>query len=205
MSLIEPELLGWLAAGLIGLTSLALLTSQDWRWTLTALALQTLGVFVLVSFNWPLSLAAVKLVAGWMAAAVLGVTLAGDAGGARRALRPRKLTSLSGQIFRLLAAAVIALTVASVAPALADWAPGVTLAQSYAILGLMGFGALLLGLTAQPLYAVIGLLTILSGFEILYAVSESSTLVAGMLAGVNLGLALVGAYLLTLGVVEAEA
>jgi hypothetical protein len=53
-----------------------------------------------------------------------------------------------------------------------------------------------LGLTAQPLRVVLGLLTVLSGFEILYAAVESATLVAGLLAAVNLGLALVGAYLL---------
>jgi hypothetical protein len=43
---------------------------------------------------------------------------------------------------------------------------------------------------------IVGLLTVLSGFEIIYAAIESSVLVTGLLAGVNLGLALVGAYLL---------
>jgi hypothetical protein len=43
---------------------------------------------------------------------------------------------------------------------------------------------------------VLGLLTVLSGFEILYAAVETATLVAGLLAAINLGLALVGAYLL---------
>ena len=42
---------------------------------------------------------------------------------------------------------------------------------------------------------MIGLLTFLSGFEILYAALENSVLVAGLLAAINLGLALVGAYL----------
>jgi hypothetical protein len=62
---------------------------------------------------------------------------------------------------------------------------------------LIGIGLLHLGLTAQPLRVVLGLLTVLSGFEILYAAVETATLVAGLLAGVNLGLALVGSYLLT--------
>jgi hypothetical protein len=53
-----------------------------------------------------------------------------------------------------------------------------------------------LSLTSDPLRVIIGLLTSLSGFEIIYAAVETSTLVTGLLAGVNLGLALVGAYLL---------
>jgi len=63
-------------------------------------------------------------------------------------------------------------------------------------------GLLQLGLTALPLRITIGLLTVLSGFEILYAVVETSTLVSGLLAGVSLGLALVGAYLLTIPTME---
>jgi hypothetical protein len=52
-------------------------------------------------------------------------------------------------------------------------------------------------MTAQPFRVILGLLTVLSGFEALYAALESSILVAAMLSVVNLGLALVGAYLLT--------
>jgi len=44
---------------------------------------------------------------------------------------------------------------------------------------------------------VTSLLIAISGFEILYAVVENSTLVAGLLAIVSIGVALVGAYLLS--------
>jgi hypothetical protein len=50
----------------------------------------------------------------------------------------------------------------------------------------------------------LGLLTVLSGFEILYSAVEVSALVTGLLAGVNLGLALVGAYLLLAPTLEEE-
>jgi hypothetical protein len=69
---------------------------------------------------------------------------------------------------------------------------------------LIGIGLLQLSLTSHPLRVVIGLLTVLSGFEILYATMESSVLVTGLLAGVNLGLALVGAYLLVAPAMEAS-
>ena len=52
-------------------------------------------------------------------------------------------------------------------------------------------------MTNDPLRMVIGLLTFLAGFEVLYAALEVSVLVAGLLAAINLGLAMAGAYLLT--------
>jgi len=68
---------------------------------------------------------------------------------------------------------------------------------------LIGIGLLQLSLSSHLLRVIIGLLTILSGFEIIYAAVETSALVTGLLAGVNLGLALVGAYLLIAPTMEA--
>ena len=75
--------------------------------------------------------------------------------------------------------------------------PGIGLPVITGSLVLMGLGMLHLGMTIQPFRVILGLLTVLSGFEALYAALESSILVAAMLSTVNLGLALVGAYLLT--------
>jgi hypothetical protein len=47
-------------------------------------------------------------------------------------------------------------------------------------------------------------LTYLSGFEVLYATVESSILVTGILVVVNLGIALVGGYLLVAPLLEVE-
>ena len=44
---------------------------------------------------------------------------------------------------------------------------------------------------------ILSLLMLLSGFEILYSVVEYSTLVAGLLAVVNVGIAMAGAYLMS--------
>ena len=60
---------------------------------------------------------------------------------------------------------------------------------------LVEVGLVMLGLNARPLRVVLALLVLFSGFEILYAMVERSTLVAGLLALVNLVLALIGAYL----------
>jgi len=68
---------------------------------------------------------------------------------------------------------------------------------TWASLLLMGIGLLQLGITIQPLRVIIALLTLISGFEIMYAFVESSALVAAMLVLINLGLSLVGTYLLS--------
>jgi hypothetical protein len=65
-------------------------------------------------------------------------------------------------------------------------------------------GLLHLGVSNHILRVTLGLMTILSGFEILYATVEGSILVAAMLAIINLGLALVGSYLLIASNAEEE-
>jgi hypothetical protein len=50
----------------------------------------------------------------------------------------------------------------------------------------------------DPMKIIIGLLTILAGFEILYAFLEASILVTGLLALVNLGIAFIGSIILTI-------
>ena len=61
------------AVVLVVITSVILLISQDWRMSISALAVQYVGVFVLVALDWPLEMAVSKLIAGWIAGAVLGM------------------------------------------------------------------------------------------------------------------------------------
>jgi len=68
--------------------------------------------------------------------------------------------------------------------------------QAWAGLILVGLGFLKLGFYDQVLSVILGLLTVLSGFEIVYASIEASPIVAGLLALVTLGLAFAGAYML---------
>lgn len=171
-------------------SSATLIISQNWRWSLIALAVQYVGVFWLVALIWPVGLAAVKLVVGWMAGAVLGAARP-DA-----YLLDDQFASFSGRVYRFVAAALILLLMVSVAPMLQWWFPA-DLVVLQGSLVLIGMGLLQLGMTTQPLRVILGLLTTFAGFEILYAAIESSVLVAGLLGLINLSLALVGAYLLT--------
>jgi hypothetical protein len=102
----------------------------------------------------------------------------------------------TGLAFRLLAAALVLVVVFATAPALPAWAAPIGVTQAWGALLLIGMGLLNVGLSSRILAPFLGLLTVISGFEILYSAVEASTLVAGLLAIVNLGIALVGAYLL---------
>ena len=59
---------------------------------------------------------------------------------------------------------------------------------------LIGLSLMQLGTTQDPFLTIVGLLSLLSGFEVIYAGLELSTLLTGLLAIVNLGLSLVGVY-----------
>jgi hypothetical protein len=155
------------------------------------LAVQYLGMFVLTLQHWPLGMASVKVVAGWMSAAILGMTRSGLSDESEE-----EETLPGGRLFRLFAAGIVLLIVAVVTPGvdaiMADAGAPIT----YGSLLLIGMGLLHLGITGRILRVTLGLMTVLSGFEILYSAVEGSVLVAALLAVINLGLALVGGYLL---------
>jgi len=184
--------IAWIAVIIIIITSAGLLIVRDWRWSIILLAVQYFGMFVLILQHWPVGMASVKLVAGWMSAAILGMTRSGlptdefdD-----ESIWPR------GRLFRLFMAGMVVMIVAAVTPGVDTVMADAGYAVTAASLILIGMGLLHLGITSYILHVVIGLMTVLSGFEIIYAAVEGSVLVAGLLAVINLGLALVGAYLL---------
>jgi hypothetical protein len=193
---IDLGFLAYPAVVWISITSLMVLISRSWRFTIIPLALQYLGVFVLVTLPWPFEMAVAKLVAGWMASAVLGIAASESTLDSPDSRSDAERSWPSGWLFRTLAASLVWLTVFSLAPKTVSWIPGVGLAQAWGGLLLIGMGLLNLGLTAQPLRVITGLLTALSGFEILYAAVVTSALLAGLLAASQMGLAIVGAYLI---------
>ena len=60
---------------LLGITSTCLLVVRNWRVLPILLGIQYVGVFVLVGTSWPIEMAVVKLVVGWLSAAMLGLEL----------------------------------------------------------------------------------------------------------------------------------
>jgi hypothetical protein len=183
----------WIAVVIILGTAVGLLIVADWRWGIILLAVQYLCMFILTLQHWPLGMASVKLVAGWMSAAILGMTRSNFSS------QPFEETGIwpRGRLFRLFAAAMVLLIVTTITPSVDTIMADAGFAVTSGALLLIGMGLLQLGITSQILRVVIGLMTVLSGFEILYSAVEGSILVAALLAVINLGLALVGAYLMT--------
>ena len=182
----------WIAVVVILVTSVGLLLVRDWRLSIILLAVQYLGMFILVLQHFPLGMASVKVVAGWMAAAILGMTRSGLSaqGFDEESIWPR------GRLFRLFAAAVVGLIVSAITPGVSTIMADAGFAVTSGSLLLIGMGLLHLGITVSILRVTIGLMTVLSGFEIIYSAVEGSILVAALLAIINLGLALAGSYLL---------
>jgi len=176
-------------------TTILVSVSRPWRYTILALVAQYLSVAWLVAMVWPIGLALVKLVVGWMSSAILGATQTDkkeeEKGG----------FVVQGFLFHLFAIGVVWLVVFSVTPFVVNWfsAPVHLLWGS---LLLIGVGLLQMGISGEPFRIFVGLLTALAGFEVLYASVESSVLVAGLLAIVNLGLALAGSYLMVVNTLE---
>lgn len=182
----------WVVVGFLAITSVGMMLVRDWRWLIISLSVQYIGVFLLTLQHWPVGMTAVKVIAGWMSAAVLGMTHSNfiEESESTDRIFPQ------GRLFRFIAAIMVGLIVVSGAPLvdtiLAD--AGLTVAAGGLLL--IGMGLLHLGVTDRILQVTIGLMTVLAGFEILYAAVESSILVAALLAIINLGLALTGSYLM---------
>lgn len=183
--------LDWIALALVLTASTVIFVTRNWRWSLLSLAMQYAAVFWFVQAHWGLALAAVKVVTGWMICAALGL--------AHRGQRQPSVEETSwpqGRLFRLAATGIAVIITFAATSGLRPWL-GLSVPVAWGALLLVGMGLLILGISAEPFRVVLGLLTVLSGFEVIYAAVENSILVAGLLAAINLGLALVGAHFLS--------
>lgn len=190
------DIISWVAVALILATATTILISQDWRISLAALALQYLAAFWLVTRHLPLAMGSVKLIAGWMVVATLGMTRL-------------SLSTLDNQMedtfwfrgrwFRIILMGIVGIIAAGSSLQIEAVIPGLGLPVIAGSMILIGAGVVHLGVTSDLLRVTLGLLTLLAGFEILYAALESAILVTGLLAVVNLGLGILGSYLLIAG------
>ena len=190
------EIVSWGAVGLILATSTVMLIIHDWRINLGALALQYIAAFWLVTRHLHFVMGSTKLITGWMVVAALGMT--------RLSLSSEEEDNeesslLRGRWFRMILMCIVALVTAGVTARIEVVIPGLGLPVIAGGILLIGAGVVHLGVTSEILRVIIGLLTLLTGFEILYAAVESSILVAGLLSVISLGLGLAGSYLLLAG------
>ena len=185
------QVLSWGAVGLIAFAATGVLLARDWRWNLGLMAAQYLAAAILTTAHWPLGMAAALLVAGWMSVATLGMALT--------ALPSRILSTESlwpqARAFRLFMAGMVYVLAAGLTPRIDEFVAGIGSPVIAGSILLVGIGFLLLGTSAQVAPIILGLFSVVMGFEVFYSAVEGSILVAGMLSAVNLGLGLTGAYL----------
>jgi len=170
--------------------SLILFLNLSWRWNIIALSIQYVGVFWLVLTLWPTGLAAVKLVSGLMSGAIIGSSASEEI------INGKTIQfSSKGEIrFKAVLWFVTLLMVFAIIPKITVWLP----IFGYVLLGsllLIGIGLLQLSIANETYRIIFGLLTVLSGFEIIYAGLESSVLVAGVLSIITLGISFIGVFI----------
>lgn len=191
-------------------------------WAVVGAAFTGVLLVVLDDRRWlTLALLAQYLAAGWLVADVLGMGVAGAQilGGLLVAVivwltwvnldRARQtIPSANGLMALRTFRWVVVLLVLFAAWGLGrrDWMglPGLTSTGTLGATFLMLLGLLQASLYRAPMRAVLGILTLLSGFGIAYAAVESSLAVIALLIVVHLGLALAGSYLAILQTDAAE-
>lgn len=204
--------------GLVVTASLIVIIS-DWRFSLGALSVQYVLVGLLLTRLIQPQVAVIKVLIGALVCVVLYLTARlvsesseappseredAEDGRSRRPASPtsnlqlptsktRGETSLPDFAFRLLAALLIGLAVYSLSKRYP--LPVVPLDIGFACYWLASLGLLVLMLTEEPLKAGMGLLTLITGFELFYSVLERSLSVVGFLGIANFLIALVIAYL----------
>ncbi len=206
MSELLPRLATPALIGLI-LTASALVIFNNWRLSLVALTAQYLCAAALVAQIGVWQMAAVKVLVGLLVVGMLAFT-GRDVNFGRRRRPPTPPAPEEGETaarprfefptnfpFRLLATVMFAVAAWYIASQPGFVLPGLPLGLNIASYLLIALGLLNLGLTEEPMNAGMGLLTLLIGFEMLYAAFEQSLAVAALLAAVEFGVALAVSYL----------
>ncbi|GAB4530353.1 MAG: hypothetical protein Fur0018_17610 [Anaerolineales bacterium] len=184
---------------LLVLSALGLLLARQSVQIVLALTLQYALAGGLVMQMWPPRMALIKIMAGWAAVLILYLS-------ARRVPLGGDLPAGPGRFLARFSAGLLALlAVFSLLPVVQDAVPGITPPVLGAAMWLMLSALMQLGFTLHPLRTAAGWLTLMTGFEIIYAAIERSILIALLLAALQMALALAGAYLLLQGASEEEA
>lgn len=203
-------------AGLILFVTAGLIVLvRDWRLSLAALLAQYLTVGLMLARVVRPEIAVAKVLTGLLICPILYLSArqAGWSELSAESFRLRRLLSWrrtmgwevfpAGRLFRTLAVLLMILTATTLGrayPLVGEPAPFAT-----AVYWLVLAGVLLLILTEEPFKAGQGLLTALTGFELVYTTLERSLLVMGLWGAVNLLLALAIGYLTVVqGVREEE-
>lgn len=158
-----------------------ILVLNNWRWISIAWVFQVFCVFWLTSLSWSVPESAVKLVGGWIAISIVSSTHP------MQEIEKESVLLRDSFGFRFILAGMGWLLTFSISPEIQEIIPG-RIEIIWGGLMLLVGGILHIGLSANYLRSIIGLITFISGFEILYASVENSVLVSGLLTFLTIGL-----------------
>lgn len=187
------------------ITGTLILLMRDWRAMLLALLGQYVAVGFILSRLIPSEIALVKVLVGALVCLMLYLAARQSGWGVdlgphtTQPLFPRSLTGIrdpspwTSVAFRALALCLVFILTTVLTR---DYPlPGIPSEVGLSCYWLMLIGLVVLMLTGQPLLAGPGLLTALTGFELLYTSLESSLVIVFLLAAVNLLLTASMSYL----------
>ncbi len=195
------QTLRWIALVISTLAILYNLIGNDWRKMGLASAIEFGIIFLFASLNLPISLALVKLLEGWMAIAILETTMStisvmDEAIFDNHFTQMGRKEFLSPRLFRLFLAILVGIAIVANSSLVRILFPSLNSLQTITGLYLLVFGILMISFRQSIYSSAIGLLTFMGGFEVLFVGLESSVLLTGLLALVDLAIASVCAYLL---------
>jgi hypothetical protein len=150
-----------------------ILLLAEWRWRMALLAVVQLIGFILIVQIWPVALASVKLISGWMGVALMSATMASSDNIIQGESQP------AAKVFKLMIAAFSWVVIAASIDRLNAWLP---ISYTNLFVGLIFFfcGIFYLSLISEINGIVVGLLIFLAGFDIIYSSLEGSALVTGI-------------------------
>jgi hypothetical protein len=184
--------MSWVQVGLFLLGcagGAVVILGPDRRWRLGGLA----GTFAVQACTLWLAgapvAAATRLIAGWIACGVLGLTL-------RQEERWEPAGARGGEGFRILSVLLVGAAAGGLGATAWESIAQISWPQA-ALSGVwLGVGLLGLGLASDAFDAGTSLLVCMAGFEAVYSVMETSLAILALLAALQIGMALVVAYML---------
>ncbi len=196
---------GELAAAAVLLTAVIILVIPDWRVMLSALAAQTFFASLLFADILAPRLMVIKLLTGWFITLILYISARqvnwNKTSGSMDheqfiTVRGQKLPGTTLLRIGLTVGMVIVVQLLAGKTAVTPLIPAALPHFNLAIYALIGLGTLAIALPSDPLRTGIGILTFLTGFELIYSMMEQETAVLILLAAVNFGIALSVSYLM---------
>ena len=144
--------------------------------------------FVLILQIWPIALASVKLISGWMGVALMSATMASSIDSRNYELQT------SAKVFKLMLAAFSWIVIAASVEGLNSWLP---ITYTNLFIGLVFFfcGIFYFSQEQDINGIAIGLLIFLSGFDVIYSSLEGSALVTGIYGLIIILISIISSYL----------